>query len=79
MKITFELSERETQLAKLTAYAILKYEDFDKFSKIIDESKDKEIILTTEDINMDARIDVIMGLGMCAVAKIAKDNGMEKS
>lgn len=77
MKITFELSERETQLAKLTAYSILKYKDFDKFSKIIDESKDKEIIITTGDINMADRIDVIMGLGMCAVAKIAKDNGIE--
>lgn len=77
MKITFELSEREVQLVKMSASAIFNDEDFDKFSGIMDESKDKEIVLTSEDVDKDARKEVVLSLGMLAVGKIAEDNNIQ--
>lgn len=77
MKITFELSEREVQLVKMSASAIFDDEDFDKFSGIMDENKDKEIVLTSEDVDKDARKEVVLALGMFAVGKIAKDNNIQ--
>lgn len=77
MKITFELSEREVQLVKMSASAIFNDEDFDKFSGIMDESKDKEIVLTSEDVDKDARKEVVLFLGMLAVGKIAEDNNIQ--
>ena len=77
MKITFELSEREVQLVKMSASAIFNDEDFDKFSGIMDESKDKEIVLTSEDVDKDARKEVVLCLGMLAVGKIAEDNNIQ--
>lgn len=78
MKITFELSEREVQLVKMSASAIFNDENFDKFSCIMDENKDKEIVLTSEDLCEDAREDDILFLGMLAVGKIAKDYNIQK-
>ena len=78
MKITFKLSEREVQLVKMSASAIFNDENFDKFSGIMDESKDKEIVLTSEDLCKDTREDDILFLGMLAVYKIAKDKNIQK-
>lgn len=78
MKITFKLSEREVQLVKMSASEIFNDENFDKFSGIMDESKDKEIVLTSEDLCKDTRKDKILFLCMLAVYKIAKDKNIQK-